>query len=118
MTSHFEPHEIVAHAVSMVSGKWKVAILSNLSHGPVRYNELQRLLGPISAKVLTDQLGEMEDDELVTRTPLSISSKSYGYESTNLGIRLWRRLSLFGEFHKDFSPRTFLSTVAESNHIA
>jgi DNA-binding HxlR family transcriptional regulator len=93
-------HEVMTRAVSLVSGKWKIAILSNLSGGPIRYNKLHRSLAPISTKVLTQRLRELEEDALVIRTPLAASPKTFGYEFTNLGLRLWRWLGLLGDLSK------------------
>lgn len=42
----------VATAVSLISGKWKLLILRNLTARPWRFNELQRDLDGISQKVL------------------------------------------------------------------
>ena len=54
-------------ALDVIGGKWKMPILWRLDDRTYRYNELQRSLGAISPKMLTQQLRELEDDGLVHR---------------------------------------------------
>lgn len=56
------------YTLSLISGKWKLVILYWLVEvSPIRFNELQRLLGSISFKTLSIQLKELERDGLVDR---------------------------------------------------
>jgi DNA-binding HxlR family transcriptional regulator len=56
------------YTLSIISGKWKMIILYWLVEAqPIRYNELQRLIGTISHKTLSVQLKELENDGLITR---------------------------------------------------
>lgn len=53
---------------SLISGKHKMVILYCLmEYQPVRFNELKRYLGKISDKTLSQNLKELEGDELVRR---------------------------------------------------
>ncbi len=57
------------HAMEMIGGKWKIAILCSLSvDGKVRYNDLKRKISGISNTMLAKSLRELEDDGLVNRT--------------------------------------------------
>lgn len=59
------PVEII---LGMVSGKWKITILKHLASGePVRFSQLGTFIPNISAKVLAQQLRELEGDGLVRR---------------------------------------------------
>ena len=42
--------------LNILGGKWKLKILWQISKGAVRFNELQRRLGKITTKTLTQQL--------------------------------------------------------------
>ncbi len=55
-------------AVHLISGKWKVVILWNLSEGELRYGELARRFLGVTDKVLTAQLRQLEQDGLLVRT--------------------------------------------------
>ncbi len=56
------------YTMSLISGKWKLVILYWLVEvSPIRFNELQRLLGSISYKTLSTQLKELERDGLIVR---------------------------------------------------
>lgn len=62
---HFCPVET---CLELLSGKWKPRILWKLhQNGIVRFGELKRGLPEITAKMLTQQLRELEQDGLVTR---------------------------------------------------
>ena len=50
-------------ALNILSGKWKLKILWHLSRGTIRFNELQRILGNITTKTLTEQLRDRPDLE-------------------------------------------------------
>ncbi len=54
--------------LNVLSGKWKLKILWQISKGAVRFNELQRRLGKITTKTLTQQLRELEDQKIIQRT--------------------------------------------------
>ena len=57
----------VESGLNILSGKWKLKILWHLSKGTIRFNELQRLLGNITTKTLTQQLREPEEQGVVLR---------------------------------------------------
>lgn len=57
----------IEYTLSLISGKWKILIIKELSQGPLRYGELGKCIPGISAKVLIHQLREMEDDGLIVR---------------------------------------------------
>lgn len=50
-----------------IGGKWKLQILIALSSTPRRFNELQRMLDGISARVLSNELKELELNSFIHR---------------------------------------------------
>ena len=54
--------------MNLVGGKYKCLILYHLSGGAKRTRDLLLLLEEISSKVLTEQLRQLEEDELIERT--------------------------------------------------
>ncbi|WP_116127769.1 winged helix-turn-helix transcriptional regulator [Lewinella sp. IMCC34183] len=51
----------------VISGKWKLQIISALSERTMRFNELSRELG-VSPRILSRELKELEINKLVKRT--------------------------------------------------
>jgi len=57
----------VEYTASLIANKWKIIILRELLTGTKRYNELTRNVVGISAKVLTENLRELEKDGIINR---------------------------------------------------
>ncbi|WP_084748672.1 winged helix-turn-helix transcriptional regulator [Clostridium mediterraneense] len=58
----------VNEAIGVIGGKWKVLILWHITERTRRFNELRKLIPDISQKMLTNQLRELEKDNLICRT--------------------------------------------------
>ncbi len=54
-------------ALKVVSGKWKTRILWLLRERPFHFGDLRRRLPGVSAKVLTDQIRELEEAGVIER---------------------------------------------------
>src|SRR5258706_15908797 len=65
--------------------KWTVQVVLTLSAGTRRYGELQRELGEITPKVLTETLRQLEYDGLVQRTVYAVVPPKVEYSLTALG---------------------------------
>jgi DNA-binding HxlR family transcriptional regulator len=59
---------VIRRAITLVQGKWRIAILCQLQDGPIRVGELKRRMSPVSKKVLNQHLRRMERDGLLVRT--------------------------------------------------
>lgn len=58
----------VEYTLKIIGGKWKPVILWHLATGGVkRYGELKKILASISHKMLSQQLKELEMDDLIHR---------------------------------------------------
>ena len=51
----------------IIGGKWKPLILYYVKSGTRRFGELQRLIPDVTKKMLTQQLRELERDDIVER---------------------------------------------------
>ncbi len=72
--------------VNMIGGKWKLRIIYLLAfHEVLRYGELKRLLSPITHKMLTMQLKELEKDGLVHRKEYQQIPPKVEYSLTQMG---------------------------------
>lgn len=56
----------VEATMDVIGGKWKPIILCNLRHGALRPSDLRRKIPGISQKMLTQQLRELEESDIVT----------------------------------------------------
>ncbi|HVI49511.1 MAG TPA: helix-turn-helix domain-containing protein [Chitinophaga sp.] len=58
----------ISYTISIVGGRWKPLIIDRLmSKEELRYSELKKLIPPVTERMLTAQLKEMEQDGLVER---------------------------------------------------
>lgn len=71
--------------LNILSGKWTLRILWHLSKGPVRFNELQRLLGTITTKTLSQQLRQLEEQQMILRTVYPETPPKVEYSLTEVG---------------------------------
>ena len=78
----------ISDVLSRVGDKWTVLVVEFLADGPRRFNELRRLIGNISQKMLTTTLRGLERDGLVTRTVYPTMPPRVDYELTDLGREL------------------------------
>jgi DNA-binding HxlR family transcriptional regulator len=76
------PVELALH---VIGGKWKMPILWRLEKRTWRYNEMRRDLPGISHKMLTQQLRELEQHGLITRTVHPVVPPHVDYALTPLG---------------------------------
>jgi DNA-binding HxlR family transcriptional regulator len=93
------------YTLSIINGKWKLLIIFYLSqNGPVRYNELQRMIGKITYRTLSSTLKEMENDGLVHRKEYPQIPPKVEYSLTKKGMSLWpiiQEMCQWGEANKD-----------------
>jgi DNA-binding HxlR family transcriptional regulator len=88
--------------LARVGDKWTVLIVVLLGDGPKRFNEIKRMVGGISQRMLTFTLRALERDGLVKRTVFPTTPPRVDYELTKLGGTLWQAvepLSLWARAH-------------------
>ncbi|MBR3235752.1 MAG: helix-turn-helix transcriptional regulator [Atopobiaceae bacterium] len=79
----------VETTLMLIGNKWQVLILRDLNlNGTMRFKELQRSIGTISAKVLTSNLRAMEDTGIVRREIFAEVPPRVEYSLTELGVSL------------------------------
>jgi DNA-binding HxlR family transcriptional regulator len=92
----------ISSVLALVGDKWTVLIVVLLGDGPKRFNEIKRMVGGISQRMLTFTLRGLERDGLVTRTVYPTTPQRVDYELTKLGGTLWQAvepLSLWAREH-------------------
>ena len=88
----------VSEILARIGDKWSVLIVMMLGDGPRRFNELKRMVGGISQRMLTLTLRGLERDGLVTRTMFPTIPPRVDYELTDLGRSLKRPVQALGDW--------------------
>lgn len=86
--------------LELLAGAWTPKVLWYLRSGPRRFGELRRLLVPISAKVLTTRLRELEERGLVARAVTGGTPPAVNYSLTPLGVEIQPVLCAIAEVGK------------------
>jgi DNA-binding HxlR family transcriptional regulator len=71
-------------ALAMISGKWKLEIMSILSQRTHRFGELKRAIPGITQHMLTQRLRDLENDGLVSRKVFAEIPPRVEYARTDL----------------------------------
>jgi DNA-binding HxlR family transcriptional regulator len=72
-------------ALEVIQGKWRVPIVISLTYGAKRFGEIQRDIGDISPKMLSQELKALEENKLVERTVYDTMPITVEYSLTTLG---------------------------------
>ncbi len=90
----------IEKTLHVISGKWKLAILSTLLKRNLRLRDIQAGLPEASKRTLTQQLNEMLADGLIDKIDFNEYPKKTEYFITSLGKQLapvFKALSEFGD---------------------
>lgn len=94
----------VADALYAIGGKWKLRVIVALTEGNKRFNELQRVVEGISAKVLSAELKDLELNGFVRRNVFTGTPVIVEYELTEYSETLnsvLQALSEWGAMHRE-----------------
>ncbi len=73
------------NVLDKIGDKWSFLVLAVLEDGPKRFNEIRRLIGDISQRVLTRKLRELERDGYLRRIVYPESPPKVVYELAAIG---------------------------------
>jgi DNA-binding HxlR family transcriptional regulator len=97
-------------ALNVLGGKWKPVILHMLSTDAMRFGELKKKIPPVSQKMLTQHLRELEADGIVLRKDYDEVPPRVEYSLSEKGETLkpvLHHLYAWGEeYGTRFSPTT------------
>ena len=89
--------------MDIIGGKWKPIILYYLKEEPQRFGELQRLIPHVTKKMLTQQLRELEQDEIVVRQVYDQVPPKVEYSLSEYGKSLksvLEQMAIWGNEHR------------------
>ena len=92
----------VRDAMDVLSGKWKLPIITTLAFNHYRFKELARIVG-ITPKMLSKELKELEMNQLVKRTVYDTKPVTVEYTMTSYGKSLGKvikELQAWGMEHR------------------
>ncbi len=92
----------VAVTLEIIGGKWKSLILWHLNFKTLRFSQLQRRLGKVTQKMLTQQLRELESNGLIHRHVYAEVPPRVEYSLTDLGRSTVPILELMCQWGKDY----------------
>ena len=75
-------------AIGVIDGRWKPMLFQRLAAGPLGFGELRRALPGATAKVLREQLRQMQRDGLLLRHALTPAHRGVRYQLTPYGRTL------------------------------
>jgi DNA-binding HxlR family transcriptional regulator len=84
----------------LIGGKWKASIIYHLKDEPVRFNDLARMLGGASKKIVDQRLKELENEGIVLRKVVSERPIAVTYELTEFGrtaLHILEKLRIWSE---------------------
>ena len=88
----------IERGMRIIGGKWTGSILWHVKDGPVRFNDLARMISGASKKMITERLRKLESQGLVDRQVIQSSPVSVQYSITPFGetalkfldeLRIW-----------------------------
>lgn len=102
--------------MSFLGGAWTPQLIWQLSHGARRFNELKHYLAPISSKMLSARLKDLEDKQIIKRKILDTSPPSTEYSLTEFGFELLPALNEIAKIGMKIHQNT--GSLSNSNYIA
>lgn len=75
----------IEKGMRLIGGKWTGSIIYHLKDEPVRFNDLVRMLGGASKKMIDQRLKELESRGMITRNVICERPVAVTYELTEFG---------------------------------
>lgn len=104
----------VAATLDLIGGKYKALILWHLSDGRRRFSELRKMISTATPKMLTQQLRELEAQQLIHREVFPVVPPKVEYSLTETGRSLMPILTAMRDWGaeylrgKDVEPNCFM----------
>ena len=92
----------VETTLDLIGGKYKALILWHLSNGTLRFSELRKVISGATAKMLTQQLRELESSCLIHREVYPVIPPKVEYSLTELGASLLPILVAMRDWGADY----------------
>lgn len=102
--------------LAVIGGKWKLIILWHLGlEGTKRFGELKRKIPHISQKMLTNQLRELEEDQLIVREVYAEVPLKVEYSLSEYGQSLMPVLRMMYDWGKNYGENVVWKDRGEAD---
>ncbi|WP_415717963.1 winged helix-turn-helix transcriptional regulator [Roseibium sp.] len=105
---------LLTKCMQVIAGAWAPNVIWSLRAGPRRFSELKVDIPPVSSKVLSARLSELEERGVLLRHVRPTSPPSVEYELTDLGEELIPALEAIVEVGHKLKARRGYHAVAEA----
>jgi DNA-binding HxlR family transcriptional regulator len=95
----------VRTTADVIDGKWKPMMIDSLKAGPLRFGQLLRRIPEASRKVLTEQLRELQKEEIISRVASGRRSERVEYSLTTYGRTLVPVLAAMADWGQKHDAR-------------
>lgn len=86
----------------LIQGKWAILIMHYLEDGPVRFNELQRMMPKMTHATLSNQLKQLLEEGLIARNVKSDMPPVVEYSLTDIGRKFAPVLDSIRQFGMEY----------------
>lgn len=94
----------IASAMEIIGSKWTALILRDLSSGPKRFSELEKSVGTINPRTLSQRLDDLERHRIVSKRSFSEVPPRIEYTLTQKGqdlVPVLRQMAAWGNKYYD-----------------
>jgi len=88
--------------LSVIGGKWKLLIFDQIQSGHTRFGQIRRAIPRITQTMLTQQLRELEEDGIITRTIYPEIPPRVEYAVTPFGRTLECVIAVMGQWGEHY----------------
>lgn len=92
----------IASAMQIIGNKWTALILRDLFAGPKRFCQLERSVGNINPRTLSQRLDDLEDNGIITRKSFAEVPPRTEYQLTQKGqelLPILKQMATWGSKH-------------------
>jgi DNA-binding HxlR family transcriptional regulator len=90
----------IASAMTIIGNKWTALILRDLVNGPQRFSELEKSVGHINPRTLSQRLDDLEACEIITKKSFAEVPPHIEYSLTPKGhdlVPILQQMATWGE---------------------
>ena len=90
----------IASAMEIIGNKWTALILRDLFQGPKRFCELEKSVGSINPRTLSQRLDDLEEHGIISRQAIAETPSRAEYELTVKGnelLPILQQMAAWGE---------------------